>query len=58
MTDEINRIKYPINRGIEFFLKERKETKKSFQMKIEKIISIFKKNVIIHFNFFIDVKNK
>jgi hypothetical protein len=45
------------NRGVEVILRGKKTKKKTFSVCFEKIISFFKKEIIICFNFSFDIKN-
>jgi hypothetical protein len=45
------------NRGVEVILRGKKTKKKTFSVCFEKMISFFKKEIIICFNFSFDIKN-
>lgn len=46
------------NRGVELVLKRRKPKEKTFSLSFEKMVSFFKKEVTISFNFSFDIKGK
>ena len=50
-----------INRGVELLLRNRRrkpEAPKTFQVKFGNMISIFKRDIVFHFNFYLDVRKK
>jgi chaperonin cofactor prefoldin len=50
-----------INRGVELLLRNRRkvqEKPKTFQIKFGNMISIFKRDIVFHFNFYLDVRKK
>ena len=49
------------NRGVELLLRNRRkvqEKPKTFQIKFGNMISIFKRDIVFHFNFYLDVRKK
>ena len=50
-----------INKGVELLLRNRRkvqEKPKTFQIKFGNMISIFKRDIVFHFNFYLDVRKK
>ena len=50
-----------INRGVELLLRNRRkklDQPKTFQIKFGNMISIFKRDIVFHFNFYLDVRKK
>ena len=50
-----------INRGVELLLRNRRkvqEKPKTFQIKFGNMISIFKRDIVFHFNFYLDIRKK
>ena len=50
-----------INRGVELLLRKRRrkaDPPKSFQVKFGKMISFFRREIVIHFNFYLDIRKK
>jgi hypothetical protein len=45
-----------INRGVELILRRRKPKKKTFSFVFEKMVSFFKREVTISFNFSLDIR--
>ena len=41
----------PVNRGVELVLKRREPPKKTFNVCFEKMVSLFRREVTIYFNF-------
>ncbi len=58
----LNKSKYPeINRGVELLLRNRRkkpEKPKTFQVKFGNMISFFKREIVFHFNFYLDIRKK
>ena len=57
----LNNDKLEINRGVELLLRNRRkvqEKPKTFQIKFGNMISIFKRDIVFHFNFYLDVRKK
>ena len=48
-----------INRGVELLLRNRRkksEPSKTFQVKFGKLIALWKREIIFHFNFYLDIR--
>ena len=68
MTDDqeeekrnLNKDKPEMNRGVELLLRNRRrkpERPKTFQVKFGKLISLWNREIIFHFNFYLDIKKK
>ena len=57
----LNNDKPEINRGVELLLRRRKENPekpKTFQVKFGNMISFFKREIVFHFNFYLDIRKK
>ena len=55
-NNDINKSTH-IDRGFELILSGGKRTRpKSFRIRLDKVISFFKKKITIHFDFFIDIQ--
>ena len=56
----LNNDKPEINRGVELLLRRRNkpEKPKTFQVKFGNMISFFKKDIVFHFNFYLDIRKK
>ena len=56
-SDGINKSTSHIDRGFELILSGgKKKRPKSFSIGLNKVISLFRRKVTIHFDFFIDIK--
>ena len=56
-SDDINKSTYHIDRGFELILSGgKKKRPKSFSIGLNKVISLFRRKITIHFDFFIDIK--
>ena len=58
---KLNSYETPINRGVELLLRQRgkkSEEPKTFQMKFGKMISLFRREFVIHLNFYFDIRKK
>ena len=68
MTDDLedaktklNKSQPQINRGIELLLRNRRrkpEPPKTFQIRFGKMISLFRREVVFHLNFYLDIRKK
>ena len=67
MTDDqeeekrnLNKDKPEINRGVELLLRNRRRTErpKTFQVKFGKLIALWNREIIFHFNFYLDIIKK
>jgi hypothetical protein len=50
-----------INRGFELLLRNRRrkpEPPKTFQVKFGKMVSLFRREIIFHLNFYLDIRKK
>ena len=59
----LNKDKPPleINRGVELLLRNRRrkpETPKTFQVKFGKLIALWNREIVFHFNFYLDIRKK
>ena len=51
----------PVNRGVELLLRNRRrrpEPPKTFQIKFGNLVSFFKREIVLHFNFYLDIRRK
>ena len=67
MTDDqeeekkiLNNDKPEMNRGVELLLRNRRRTEKpkTFQVKFGKLIALWFRDIIFHFNFYLDIRKK
>ena len=57
----LNNDKTEINRGVELLLRNRRrkpETQKTFQVKFGKLIALWNREIVFHFNFYLDIRKK
>ena len=56
----LNKDTTEINRGVELLLRRRRkpEKPKTFQVKFGNMIVFFKREIIFHFNFYLDIRKK
>ena len=56
----LNKDKPEINRGVELLLRRRRqpEKPKTFQVKFGNLISLWNKEIVFHFNFYLDIRKK
>ena len=56
----LNKDTAEINRGVELLLRRRRppEKSKTFQVKFGNMISFFKREIVFHFNFYLDIRKK
>ena len=50
-----------INRGVELLLRNRRrkpEPPKTFQVKFGKMVSLFRREIVFHLNFYLDIRKK
>ena len=50
-----------INRGVELLLRNRRakpEQPKTFQVKFGKMVSLFRREIVLHLNFYLDIRKK
>ncbi len=51
----------PVNRGVELLLRNKRrkpEPPKTFQIKFGNLVSFFKREIVFHFNFYLDIRKK
>ena len=67
MTENLEEKKEPlindkpqINRGVELLLRNRRkvEKPKTFQVKFGNLISLWNREIVFHFNFYLDIRKK
>ncbi len=57
----LNNDKPEINRGVELLLRNRRrkpEKPKTFQVKFGNMVSFFSREIVFHFNFYLDIRKK
>ena len=57
----LNKDKPELNRGVELLLRNRRrkpDPPKTFQVKFGNMICFFKREIIFHFNFYLDIRKK
>ncbi len=57
---DLNKDKPHINRGVELLLRNRRkpEPPKTFQVKFGKLIALWNREIVFHFNFYLDIRKK
>ena len=58
---DLNKDESQINRGVELLLRNRSKKQdqpKTFQIKFGNMISFFKREIVFHFNFYLDIRKK
>jgi len=56
-SNDINKSTHHIDRGFELILSGgKKKRPKSFSIGLDKVISLFRRKITIHFDFFIDIQ--
>ena len=57
---DLNNDKPQMNRGVELLLRNRRkpEKPKTFQVKFGNLIALWKREIIFHFNFYLDIRKK
>ena len=68
MTDDLgdeksilNKSDPHINRGVELLLRNRRgkpEPRKTFQIKFGKMVALFRREIVFHMNFYLDIRKK
>ena len=68
MTDDqeeekrnLNKDKPEMNRGVELLLRNRRrrpDPPKTFQVKFGKLIALWNREIVFHFNFYLDIRKK
>ena len=57
----LNKSKPEMNRGVELLLRNRRrkpDPPKTFQVKFGKLIALWNREIIFHFNFYLDIRKK
>ena len=58
---DLNKDKPEINKGVELLLRNRRrklEAPKTFQVKFGNMFSFFRREIVFHFNFYLDIRKK
>ena len=58
---KLNKSEPQINRGIELLLRNRRnkpEAPKTFQVKFGKMVALFRREIVLHLNFYLDIRKK
>ena len=58
---KLNKTDPHINRGVELLLRNRRrkpEPPKTFQIKFGKMVSLFRREIVFHLNFYLDIRKK
>ena len=58
---DLNKDKPEINKGVELLLRNRRkkpEAPKTFQVKFGNMFSFFRREMVFHFNFYLDIRKK
>ena len=58
---DLNNDKPEINKGVELLLRNRRrkpERPKTFQVKFGNLFSFFNREIVFHFNFYLDIRKK
>ena len=59
--NKLNKDEPQINRGVELLLRNRRrkpEPPKTFQVKFGKMVSLFRREIVFHLNFYLDIRKK
>ena len=59
--NKLNNADSHINRGVELLLRNRRrkpDPPKTFQIKFGKMVSLFRREIVLHFNFYLDIRKK
>ena len=56
----LNKDKPEMNRGVELLLRNRRRIQKpkTFQVKFGKMVAIFRREIVFHLNFYLDIRKK
>ena len=57
----LNSNELQINRGVELLLRNRRkkpDQPKTFQVKFGKMVSLFRREIVLHLNFYLDIRKK
>ena len=58
---KLNKTDPQINRGVELLLRNRRrkpDPPKTFQIKFGKMVSLFRREIVFHLNFYLDIRKK
>ena len=61
VKSNLNKSDPHINRGVELLLRNRRgkpEPPKTFQIKFGKMVSFFRREIVFHLNFYLDIRKK
>ena len=61
VKSNLNKSDPHINRGVELLLRNRRrkpEPPKTFQLKFGKMVSLFRREIVFHLNFYLDIRKK
>ncbi len=61
VKSNLNKSDPHINRGVELLLRNRRrkpEPPKTFQIKFGKMVSLFRREIVFHLNFYLDIRKK
>ena len=59
--NKLNNVDSHINRGVELLLRNRRrkpDPPKTFQIKFGKMVSLFRREIVLHLNFYLDIRKK
>jgi hypothetical protein len=59
--NKLNKSQPQINRGIELLLRNRRkkpEPPKTFQVRFGKMVTLFRREIVLHLNFYLDIRKK
>ncbi len=59
--NKLNKSQPHINRGVELLLRNRRakpEQPKTFQIKFGKMVALFRREIVFHLNFYLDIRKK
>ena len=59
--NKLNKDEPQINRGVELLLRNRRrkpEPPKTFQVKFGKMVTLFRREFVLHLNFYLDIRKK
>ena len=59
--NKLNKSQPHINRGVELLLRNRRakpEQPKTFQIKFGNMVSLFRREIVFHLNFYLDIRKK
>jgi len=56
----LNKSEPHLNRGVELLLRNRRraEPPKTFQVRFGNMVSLFKRDIVFHFNFYLDIRKR